>query len=190
MEELKNWLDSMEDAEDDQVVADIPVMMEKIKEIGFLKVIQDEELKDFLPDIMERMGRIDLEKLVPLAEVILPTFFEGMHELVENSEEAQEELEDMDDMRLLISVPELDVHLFMIVEDGKFSGGAEKIDNADMMITVEKDTFLNLMRGETELVSAYMAGGMTMEGQLNKAMQLQSLFEAVSDEYDFDIGLF
>jgi putative sterol carrier protein len=190
MEELKEMLNGLKDAADDKVIADIPKMMEIVKKEGFVKVVQDEDLKDFLPDIQERMGTIDLEKLVPLAKVLMPAFFEGMTELVENSEEAKEELEDMEDMRLLISVPELDVHMFMIIEEGKFKGGAEKIDNPELKIEVKKDTFLNLMRSETDIVSAYMSGGVSMEGPLNKAMQLQSLFEAIADEYDFDIGFF
>jgi putative sterol carrier protein len=190
MEELKELLNALPDADDDKVLADIPKMMSIIKELGFVKVMEDEDMKDFLPEIQERMTNIDIEKLVPLAKVIMPGFFEGMTELVENSEEATEELEDMEDMRLMISVPELDVHMFMIIEGGKFTGGADKIDNAEMKIEVKKDTFLNLMRGEVDLVSAYMAGGMSMEGPLNKAMQLQSLFEVIADEYDMDIGFF
>jgi putative sterol carrier protein len=190
MEELKQMLEGLQGADDDTVLGNIKKMMDIIKEVGFVKVVEDDDLKDFLPDIQERMSTIDLEKLVPLATVIMPGFFEGMTELVENSEEAKEELEDMEDMRLLISVPELDVHMFMIIEGGKFTGGAEKIDNPELKIEVQKDTFLNLMRSETDLVSAYMAGGMTMEGPLNKAMQLQSLFEVIADEYDMDIGFF
>ena len=77
----------------------------------------------------------------------------------------------------------------MIIEGGKFRGGADKIDNVELMVDMKKDSFLNLMKGESDLISLYMAGGFTMEGPIQKAMQLQSLFEIISDEYDFDLGI-
>jgi len=175
MEELKKMLESLEGADTSKIIEDIPKIMDKIK--------------DFMPELRDQMANIDAEELVPLAKVVLPAFFEGMTELVENSEEAKEEIEDMEDMRLQMSVPTLDVHMFMIIEGGKFKGGAGKIDNPELKITMDKGTFLNLMKGEGDLVSAYMSGGMSMEGPLNKAMQLQSLFEVIADEYDMDIGI-
>ena len=188
MEELKKMLESLDGADTAKIIEDVPKIMEKIKEIGFVKVVGDEVLKDFLPDIRDRIADVNIEELVPLAKVIMPAFFEGMTELVENSDEAKEEIEEMEDMRLQILVPDLDVHMFMIIEEGKFTGGSGKIDNPELKITLEKETFLNLMKGDVDMVSAYMSGGMSMEGPLNKAMALQSLFDIIADEYDMDVG--
>ncbi|MHA1294810.1 MAG: SCP2 sterol-binding domain-containing protein [Promethearchaeota archaeon] len=188
MEELKKIINSLEDAEVDQLIENVPKVMSLAKEIGFAKVLEDEEIKDFISEVMDRMSEIDVEKIVPLARVLLPSFFEGMEDLIENSEEGKEELEDMEDMRLQIAIPELDIYMYLIIEDGKIKAGAEKIDDPEATLQMDKSTFLGLTQGTTDLVSAYMSGGVQYDGQLNKAMALQSLFEILTDEYDLSLG--
>ena len=134
------------------------------------------------------MGEIDPEKLVPLAEVVMPTLFDGLAELIDASEEAQEELEDMDDMTVQVAVPDIDVYMFVKLEDGKFSAGNGKIE-AELKLTMDKATFVEQMKGEGDLVSSYMSGAVSLEGPLNKAMALNTLFEVIADEYDLDIGI-
>ncbi|MHA1148288.1 MAG: SCP2 sterol-binding domain-containing protein [Promethearchaeota archaeon] len=189
MEELRKLIEGLADADEEGVIRDIPLIMDKIKEVGFLKVVQDEDLRDFLPEMREKMGDIDPEKLVPLAEVVMPTLFDGLGELIEASEEAKEELEDMEDMTVQISVPDLDIYLFVKLEDGKFSAGNGKLDNAELRLSMDKATFIEQMKGEGDLVSSYMSGAVTLEGPLNKAMAMNTLFEVISDEYEIDLGI-
>ncbi|MFX0139643.1 MAG: hypothetical protein ACFFDN_38745 [Candidatus Hodarchaeota archaeon] len=59
--------------------------MEKIKEIGYIEVMTDPNLKDLIPKMREQMASIDIEELVPLANVVIQTLFEGMSILIENS---------------------------------------------------------------------------------------------------------
>jgi len=188
MEELKTMVEALEEADIEQLIEDIPKVMEKVKSIGFVKVLEDEELKDFMEVMLDKMKTVDVEKLVPLANVIMPSFFEGMEDLIENSEEAKEELEDMEDMRLQISIPELDVYMFMIIEGGKIKAGSGKIDDPEATLSIDKKTFLELIKGSKDLMSGYMSGGMSYDGQLNKALALNTLFEIITDEYELDLG--
>ena len=59
--------------------------MEKIKEIGYVQVMTDPNLKDLIPKMREQMASIDIEELIPLANVVIQTLFEGMSILIENS---------------------------------------------------------------------------------------------------------
>ena len=59
--------------------------MEKIKEIGCIEVMKDPNLKDLIPKKKKQMASIDIEELVPLANVVIQTLFEGMSILIENS---------------------------------------------------------------------------------------------------------
>jgi len=190
MEELKSLVKGLEEADANKLVEDIPKIMGLVKQVGFLQVVQDEDLKDFIEELREKMGDIDVEALIPLAKLVMPTLFEGMQELLTNSEEAKEEMAEMEDITLEIAVPEIDFYMNIQIKDGSFSGGEGKLPDAELKVGVKRDVFLNLVKGEGDLVSAYMAGGMTLEGPLNKAMILQSLFEIMSDEYEFDVGIF
>ena len=189
MEELRKMVKGLEGADAAKLKEEIPKVMAKIKEIGFVEVVKDEELKDFMPKMREQMASIDVEELVPLANVVMPTFFEGMAELIENSEEAKEELEDMDDMKMQMSVPDLDVHMFMVIEEGKFKAGTGKVDEPDLLITINKNTFLQQMQGESDMMSAYMSGDIKLEGEIAKVMALRPLFEILADEYGIEMGL-
>ena len=53
MEELRAMVKSFEVVDADQIAAEIPKVMNKVKEVGFLKVIKDDELKDFLPEMRD-----------------------------------------------------------------------------------------------------------------------------------------
>ncbi|MHA1301263.1 MAG: SCP2 sterol-binding domain-containing protein [Candidatus Helarchaeota archaeon] len=189
MEELKNMVKGLEGADAAKLKEEIPKIMEKIKNIGFVEVVKDDELKDFMPKLRDQMANVDIEELVPLAKVVMPTFFEGMQELIEASEDAKEELEDMDDMALMMQVPDLDVYMYMRVTDGKFSAGSGKIDDADLTITINKETFLKQMQGEGDMMSAYMSGEIKMEGEMAKAMALRPLLEVLADEYGIEMGM-
>ena len=189
MEELKKLAESLPDASADEIVKQVPKLMELVKQIGFLQVVQDEDLKDLIPDMREKMGDVDVEALIPLSKIVMPTLIEGMTELIQNSEEAQEELEDMEDISVEVSIPEIDLYLHMTITDGKFDGGEGKLPDAELKLGMKKMAFLNMLKGEGDLVSSYMAGEVSLEGPLNKAMTLQSLMEILSDEFDFDLGI-
>lgn len=189
MEDLRKMVAALEDADDDGVIEAIPKIMAKIKEVGFLKVVQDDDLKDFLPEMREKMADIPMDKLVPLASVLLPTLFEGIGDLIEASEDAKEELSDMEDMTVQMAVPDINVYLFVTLKDGKFNAGSGKIDNPELRLTMNKESFIEQMKGEGSLVNSYMAGAVQLEGPLNKAMAMNTLFEVIADEYDLDLGI-
>ena len=189
MEELKKLGEALPDMSTDDILEKVPRVMELVKEIGFLEIVQDEDLKDLIPDMREKMGDIDLDKLVPLAKTMMPMMIEGMTELLMKSEEAQEELEDMEDVTVEVSIPEIDLYLHMTILDGKFDGGEGKLPDAELKLGMKKTAFLKMVTGEGDLVTSYMSGEVTLEGPLNKAMTLQSLMEILADEFDFDLGI-
>lgn len=187
MEDLKNMIKSLEGGDVAKLKEVVPNIMVKVKEVGFVKVIQDDDLKDFIPELTKQIAGMPSDDLIPLAKVVMPAFFEGMAELLENSEEAMEEIEEMEDMKLMMEVPTMDIKIFIRVDDGKFTAGMGAIEGADLTITIEQDTFLQLMSGEVNMMNAYLGGGMTAEGTITKALALQSLFEILVDEYDFEM---
>ncbi len=189
MQDLKNMVKQLEGADVNKLKDLVPKIMNKIKEVGFIEVVKDDELKEFIPKMREQMANIDIEELVPLAKVVMPTIFEGMSQLLAASEEAQDELEDQDDMAVQMQAPDLDVYVYMKIEEGKFSAGEGKIDDADLKITISKETFLKMMQGESNIMEAYMSGDVKAEGELAKAMALRPLLEIIADEYGLDLGI-
>ena len=189
MEELKEIVKTLEGADVETLKDLTPKIMEKIKEVGYVEVMTDPNLKDLIPKMREKMASIDIEELVPLANVVIPTLFEGMSILIENSEEAKEELEDMDDIKINLTVPELDTSIFIKIEGGKFKAGSGLVEEPDLTILIGKEAFIKLLQGQSDMMSAYMAGEIKLEGDMVKVMALGSLFEIFADEYGIDIGI-
>lgn len=188
MEELKEMVKSLEGADVETLKELTPKIMVKIKEVGYVEVMTDPDLKDFIPKMREQMANIDIEELVPLANVVIPTLFEGMSVLIENSEEAKEELEDMDDMKINMTVPELDTSIYIQVEGGKFKAGSGLVEEPDLTVLIGKETFVKLLQGQSDMMSAYMAGDIKLEGEMAKVMALRPLFGIFADEYGIEVG--
>ncbi|MBD3229499.1 MAG: hypothetical protein GF329_15045 [Candidatus Lokiarchaeota archaeon] len=175
--------------ETDMSKATILKLVEMTKEIGFLKIIKDEDLRDFVTTLRDKLGDLDLEDMKEIIPKFLPVMFGGMKELLEASEEAQFELEDMDDMSMVISVPDLDVSIFMKIEEGKFDAGEGTVEDADLTITMSEENFMKLATGEMDAMQAYMSGEIQLEGDMTKAMAIRPLMDILADEYEFDLGL-
>ncbi len=189
MEELKEMVKKFETASTDDVIEMVPNILEKVKEVGFLKMVQDDELKDFIPNMREKLGEMEMDKVVPLAGVVLPSIFDGLSELIEASDEAKDQVKDMEDMKVQLSVPDLNVNLYVSLIGGKFSAGSGKIPDAELVLTMDKNSFLETMTGKGNLVNSYLAGQVQLEGPIQKAMALNSLLEVISDVYDLDLSL-
>ncbi len=189
MEELKEMVKTLEGAGIETLKDLTPKIMEKIKEVGYVEVMTDPNLKDIIPKMREQMANIDIEELVPLASVVIQTLFEGMSVLIENSEEAKEELEDMEDTKINLTVPELDTSIFIQIEGGKFKAGSGLVEEPDLTVLIDKEPFVKLLQGQSDMMSAYMAGDIKLEGEIAKVMALRSLFEIFADEYGIDIGI-
>ncbi len=189
MEELREMVKRIGESSTDELVEMVPKMMDLVKEVGFLKMVQDDDLKSLIPDLREKMGDIEVDKLLPLAGVVLPAIFGGLSELIEGSEEAKEQVADMEDMKVQLAVPDLDVYLYVTLLGGKFAAGTGKIDDAELTLTMDKTSFIETMQGKGNLVNSYLAGNVSLEGPVNKAMALNGLLEVISDEYDLELGL-
>ncbi len=191
-EKLREMVRSFEVVDSDKLLEEIPKVMKKVKEVSFLKVVQDDELKDFLPDMKKKMveidmAKLDLEKLKPLANIVLPFLFESFAELVESSDEIKVECEKVEDMSIQVGVPDMDIYMHVIIEGGKFRGGMGKIDNPELSMSMNKNSVIEQMQGKGNLVSSYLAGNILLEGKINKAMALYSIVELIADVYDIDL---
>ncbi|MHA1268311.1 MAG: SCP2 sterol-binding domain-containing protein [Candidatus Helarchaeota archaeon] len=186
---LDEYKKLVKELEEDLSVDKILKVIEMTESVGFLNLVKDDDLKDFLPSMREKIGELSADDLKKIIPKFLPVMFKGMQELLEASEEAQEELEDIDDMSILISVPDMNINIFMKIEDGKFSAGEGDIEDPSLKIKMAEETFMKMATGDLDAMQAYMSGEVQLEGDMTKAMALRPLLDVLADEYDFDIGL-
>ncbi|MHA1230657.1 MAG: SCP2 sterol-binding domain-containing protein [Candidatus Helarchaeota archaeon] len=164
-------------------------IIEMTPQVGFVNIIKDEELKEFMTSIRDKLAEISVDDLKEIIPKFTGILFSGMKELLDASEEAQEELEDMEDMSLVISVPDMNLGIYIKIEDGKLDAGEGELEEADLKIKMGQDTFMKMVSGDIDAMQAYMSGEIQLEGDMTKAMAIRPLFDILADEYDFEIGL-
>jgi len=80
-----------------------------------------------------------------------------------------------------------DFAITFIIKDGKFDYKMELVDDADLVMKMNKETMKNMMSGDLDIMQAYMSGEVKAEGNLTKAMGLRSILEAVGEEFGFEL---
>jgi len=80
LDEIREFTKGIESMDIAQMQEALPTILEKIKEVGFLKLVKDSEAKELMPSIREKikiMEPSDLETMMPL---VLPVILDGMTE--------------------------------------------------------------------------------------------------------------
>jgi len=115
-------------------------------------------------------------------EVILKTM-EFFKQVSKENEDLMEELEDMD-----ISVQEIitdkDKKFWITAKDGNIEYGEGTIDNPSFTFSAAMAVAAGMLLGEVDATSAYMAGDITVEGNLQDAMAFQEIIELAMEAFE------
>ncbi len=112
----------------------------------------------------------------------LPEFFGLFCEICNESEDAQDEVEDWD-RRVLLNLEGLG-HYWLTVVGKRFEYGEGSLDNPDTTLVATGDLAADLFIGKKDATAAYTAGSLKVEGALPDAVMLRGLIEIVREEIE------
>jgi len=92
--------------------------------------------------------------------------FELYNQIANEMEDLKEELEDMD-ISVQIILTDVDKKYWIKAQEGKLSYG--DVDNPSFTFSATKEIGIGMLFGEVDATSAYMAGDITVEGNLQDA---------------------
>ena len=101
---------------------------------------------------------------------------------VEN-DDLKEELEDMD-IAIMLVVNDADKKYWMTVKEGILDFGEGDVDNPSFTMSATLEVLSGIVMGEVDATSAYMAGDITVEGNLQDAMAFQEIIELALEAYE------
>ncbi len=101
---------------------------------------------------------------------------------VEN-EDLKEELEDMD-IAIQMVINDVDRKYWLTVKDGTLDFGEGDVENPSFTMSSTLEVGAGIMMGEVDATSAYMAGDITVEGNLQDAMAFQEIIELALEAYE------
>ncbi|MBN1215375.1 MAG: SCP2 sterol-binding domain-containing protein [Candidatus Lokiarchaeota archaeon] len=109
--------------------------------------------------------------------------FELYNQIAEEMEDLKEELEDME-ISVQIILTDVDKKYWIKAVEGKLSYGDGEVDNPSFTFSATKEIGIGMLFGEVDATSAYMAGDITVEGNLQDAMAFQEIIELAMEGFE------
>ena len=104
-------------------------------------------------------------------------------QISEVNEDLKEELEDMN-IGIQQITTDIDKEFWLEIEDGKLKYGEGKIENPSFTFFCIIEILVGILYGEIDMTSAYMAGDISVEGNLQDAMALQEIIELSLEAFE------
>ncbi|MFX1344371.1 MAG: SCP2 sterol-binding domain-containing protein [Promethearchaeota archaeon] len=104
---------------------------------------------------------------------------EFMKQISGENEDLKEELEDME-IAIQLVFTDADKKFWLTVKEGDLDYGEGDIDNPSFTLSSTLEVGAGIVMGEVDATSAYMAGDITVEGNLQDAMAFQEYFTGFS----------
>ena len=102
--------------------------------------------------------------------------FEMFKQIGQENEDLKEELEDMD-ITIQMIITDADKKFWLKAKEGTLEYGEGNVDNPSFTFSATKEVGSGMLFGEVDATSAYMAGDITVEGNLQDAMAFQEIIE-------------
>ncbi|MFW9942775.1 MAG: SCP2 sterol-binding domain-containing protein [Candidatus Thorarchaeota archaeon] len=116
------------------------------------------------------------------ADVIGKTL-EFMKQISGENEDLKEELEDME-IAIQLVFTDAEKKFWLTVKEGDLDFGEGDIDNPSFTLSSTLEVGAGIVMGEVDATSAYMAGDITVEGNLQDAMAFQEIIELSLEAYE------
>ncbi len=108
---------------------------------------------------------------------------EFIKQISAENEDIQEEIEVMD-ITIQMIIKDANLKLWLTVKEGVLDYGDGNVDNPSLTILSPLGVLANILMGEVDATSAYMAGDITVEGNLQDAMVFQEILEIALEAFE------
>ena len=109
--------------------------------------------------------------------------FELFKQIAVENEDLKEELEDMD-ITIQMNITDADKKFWLKAKEGTLEFGEGDVENPSFTFSATKEVGSGMLFGEVDATSAYMAGDITVEGNLQDAMAFQEIIELALEAYE------
>ena len=109
--------------------------------------------------------------------------FDFFKQISKENEDLSEELEDMD-MSVQMIITDLDKKFWINASEGDITYGEGATENPSFTFSCTMQVGAGMLFGEVDATSAYMAGDITVEGNLQDAMAFQEIIELAMEAFE------
>ncbi len=113
----------------------------------------------------------------------LPKMMEFFAAIAKENEDLKEELEDMDIVVQQV-ITDKDKKYWIKAQNGDITYGEGEVENPSFTFSCVLAVGAGMLFGEVDATSAYMAGDITVEGNLQDAMAFQEIIELAMEAFE------
>lgn len=113
----------------------------------------------------------------------LITMYDLYKQIAVENEDLKEELEDMDIVVQQV-ITDKDAKFWMRAKEGTLEYGTGDVENPSFTFSCVLAVGAGMLFGEVDATSAYMAGDITVEGNLQDAMAFQEIIELAMEAFE------
>ncbi|MFX0178623.1 MAG: SCP2 sterol-binding domain-containing protein [Candidatus Hodarchaeota archaeon] len=135
---------------------------------------------------LEIKDMYDNKKVVEKPENLLK-IYEFVKQLSMENEELRDELEDIDEFSAQIAISEPDFKCWVKLGGGKFEYGEGEVEDPSYTLSCKQEIMGGMMQGEINSTNAYMAGDLSIVGNLQDAITYGE-FLSLAMEISRDLG--
>lgn len=135
--------------------------------------------KDLLKELKEKM---DAGADAASPDDVLKVF-EFFKQIAQENDDLKEEVEDMD-ITVQQNITDVDRKFWIKAQNGAIDYGEGDVDNPSFTFSCTMTVGAGMLFGEVDATSAYMAGDITVEGNLQDAMKFQEIIELAMESFE------
>jgi len=109
--------------------------------------------------------------------------YDFIKQISTENEDLKEELEDME-IAIQMILTDAEKKFWLTVKEGSLDFGEGVVDNPSFTMSSTLEVGAGILMGEVDATSAYMAGDITVEGNLQDAMAFQEIIELALEAYE------
>ena len=109
--------------------------------------------------------------------------YEFIKQVSKENEDLAEELADMN-ITVQTVITDKDLKFWIKVSNGELEYGEGEVDNPSFTFSATMAVAAGMLSGEVDATSAYMAGDITVEGNLQDAMAFQEIIELAMEAFE------
>ena len=113
----------------------------------------------------------------------IPKVWDFFCQIGDENEDLKEELEDMD-IEVQMVITDKDAKFWLKAKEGKLEWGEGETANPSFTFSCTMAVGAGMLFGEVDATSAYMAGDITVEGNLQDAMAFQEIIELAMEAFE------
>lgn len=181
---VKEKIDEAFELGPDELKEVLPPILDELDE-NVLDLLENDP--EILPRLFKKMDELDIAEMAKDSPELVDKFQEFLwtttEELIRQDDDIRERIKEDVVVNFQATDSPMEGHLIVDSKDSTIRGGPNRSNNADIVITADSNTLIDLLTGEIDPVQGFMTDQYDMDGPMSKGVKLIPILNGMADKY-------